>query len=294
MKKAVKRKLKLLTLAKGRDTARCIFCMSPNVTHEHVFSKWMHPYLDTRALRANGIIQFYGRKGIETVTFKFKGPLRHWQIKCVCGGDDQTCNNGWMRKLEEEAEPILAPLMQGQETRILEADQKLIATWAILKVMVVNHQMVHHLQHKQMMKKRVPPSGWGVWIGNYNRKEWLGEWLPRAFAQFPEHILARKKNHESRPNSHTTTQIFKKLLIHVVYCRERAIVTKWRFHRPGGAPLSGPFFKIWPPAGHSIKWPGAPLADQDALVIADSITHGLMAVAQQRGLMPISPPNIRL
>lgn len=289
MKRAIRKKIKLLALATKRNTVRCIFCSSPDVTWEHVFSRWTHRYLSPPPKpRARIFVEVLGAKGRETLNYQMTGPMRDWQIKCVCGGDKSTCNNGWMRDIEESAAPILVPLMLGQNVRISEADQKLIATWAILKVMVVNHRMVHHLQRKQMRHKRAPPRGWGVWIGNYERKTGVAEWLPRSFSLLPDRIFARRKSLDRNPNSHATTQIFKKLLIHVVYCGHPSLVNRWRFSGPNVAPISGQMIRIWPPAGCSIAWPlGSPLTDADAATVADAMLNSVMQVAARLGLLKI-------
>lgn len=288
MKKAVRKKLKLLALAKRGETKRCIFCLSPNVTREHVFSQWTHKYMEPRRPgKANGLIQVYGTKGAERLAFKMPGQMRDWKIKCVCGGTDTTCNNGWMRKLDERIEPILSPLMRGDETRLSEADHKIVATWAILKVMVAHNWMVHHLQRKQMKEKRVPPSGWGVWIGNYDRKTWVEEWVSRPFSILSDAVLARRRSPETMSaNSHATTQVFQKLFIHVVYCRNHRFVFGWRFSPPRVPTLSGHLVRIWPPIGHSTKWPRKFLTDADAAAVADAILNAVMTYTRNLGLAP--------
>lgn len=211
--------------------------------------------------------------------------MRDWQIECVCGGTDDTCNNGWMRRLEETVALILPTLMRGESTRLSEADQKLIATWAILKVMVVNHRMVHHLQRRQMKNKRVLPSGWGVWLADFERKSLPAEWMSRPFSMLPNHIWAKRKSLDRNPNSHATTQIFKRLLIHVVYTPKRDFVSQWKFPGPNRAPLSGQIVRIWPPIGHSIVWPRKALSDSDAMAVADAILSGVMEIARSLGLL---------
>jgi hypothetical protein len=85
MKRAVKRKLKLLDIARLRDTTKCIFCGSPNVTKEHVFSKRFHKFMDPPpAQRAEGVMTMLGHQS-EQITFKWSGPLRDWQVKWLKG-----------------------------------------------------------------------------------------------------------------------------------------------------------------------------------------------------------------
>jgi len=189
------------------------------------------------------------------------------------------------------------PPEEEQPFRLSEDDQKVIATWAIMKVMVVNHSMVHHTQRKQMRTKVEPPDGWAVWIGHYKRTgAWKGEWLSRPFPVIRDDVLARRRSKIAKANSHATTIILQNLFIHVAYCRDRRLVTKWRFYNiasnAGRGPITGHLFKIWPPIGHGIVWPQKVLTDQDAMVISDAIINGVMTVARRLGLVQPTPPPI--
>lgn len=299
MKQPVRRKLKLLALARGSDTKNCIFCGSLGTTKEHVFSKRFHKYLDPRQMeRAEAIVTTLGHT-TEQTTFKMRGPIRDWQVKCVCGGAAASCNNGWMRKLDKRMDSVASRLMhlppeEEVPFRVFEPEQKIIATWAIMKVMVAHHTIIHHMQRKQMKTKIEPPGGWAVWIGYYKRTgNWRGEWLSRTFPVIRGDLLARRRSNVAKANSIAVTMILQNLLIHVAYCRDRRLVTKWRFSGDiEGGPLRGNLFKIWPPVGYSIVWPPTPLSDQDAMVISDAILRGIMTAARRLGLVPANAPPV--
>jgi hypothetical protein len=300
MKRPIRRKLKLLALARNWDTKNCIFCGSPSTTREHVFSQRFHKYLNPAPSgRTDAIVTTLGHTAEQT-TFKLPGPMRDWQVKCVCGWTSTTCNNGWMRKLDakmdaSESRLMRLPREEDLPFRVLEPAQKIIATWAIMKVMVVHHVIIHHMQRKQMREKVEPPDGWGVWIGYYQRsKNSQGEWwVPRPFPVIRYDPLARRKFKVAKANSITTTIVLQNLFIHVVYCRDRRLATKWSFSgNIHGGPLQGNLFKIWPPPGYSIMWPSTPLTDQDAAVISDAILQGVMTVARRLGLVSADPPPV--
>jgi hypothetical protein len=102
MKRLVRRKLKLLDLARNSDTEKCIFCGGLGTTREHIFSRRFHKYLAPRPTeQADAIVTTLGHT-TEQTTFKMRGPIRDWQVKCVCGGTTTTCNNGWMRELDKK------------------------------------------------------------------------------------------------------------------------------------------------------------------------------------------------
>jgi hypothetical protein len=280
MKNTVRVRLKLLKIARARDTDTCIFCGSSNVTREHVFSRWTHKYMLPRTGKATSVIGVQYEDRIETAEFLMSGAMRDWKIKCVCGGDSTTCNNGWMRDLEVSAAPIMTPLILEQRTTLSESDQKIIATWAILKVMVAHHKIVHHMRRKQMRAVPAPTNGWSVWIGNYKRDALKLEWWSRPFPVLPDTVYTKRLSKQAAPNCIATTQIIKNLFIHVVYCPMEDFGTRWRFATPQGGPLSGNLLRIWPPSGIRYLWPQKALSDLDAKTAADAVLVGVLHIAR--------------
>jgi hypothetical protein len=219
--------------------------------------------------------------------------IRDWQIRCVCGGDDTSCNNGWMRRLDEAVDPIMTPLILGQETRLSEIDQRTIAAWAVLKVMVADHSHVHHKQRKQIKRRRRPPAGWSVWIGHYERKTMKEEWLSRPFPVVRDAVFAKRKSKSTfSANSNATTQIIKHLLIHVVHVPIPTFGRRWRFTSEKGRPLSGNLFRIWPISGVSIKWPSGALTDTDAVYVANAIFEAVQRWTREERGLPATPSNL--
>ena len=97
---------------------------------------------------------------------KMPGQMQDWKINCVCGGTRQSCNGGWMKDIEDRAKPISLPLIRGEEARLTDAEQRVVATWAVLKTMVANHEAVSP-EHLQVMYKdhAPPPEGWAYGSG---------------------------------------------------------------------------------------------------------------------------------
>ena len=152
-----------------------------------------------------------------------------------------------MNEIEKLARPIMERMLHGERLRLSETDQKVIATWAILKVMVVHHRFVHHTQRKEMRDKRVPPTGWNVWIATFDRQRWGGQWLSRPFGLDPPGSPRRSGRRGGVPNSHATTQIINHLFIHVVKLPMDDFASRWRWTDPKGAPFTGTLLRIWPP-----------------------------------------------
>jgi hypothetical protein len=260
-----------LTLIKqtDRDTPKCIFCGVSPTTREHVFARWTHKYMPARKSgRAKSHIAIQHVDRVVGRDFNLPGAIRDWQVKCVCA----SCNNGWMSGLETAAEPIMQPLLLSQQTRLFEKDCETIATWAILKSTVVHNKWVHHTRRKFLMRARKPPKDWGVWIANYQRQTWEGEWLSWPVSVRTDAEKLAKK--PSAYNAHITIQMIKNLYIHVTNLPYQDFATKFRFTRPDGSSLG--VVRIWPFDGTSIVWPQKPLLDDDAMMASEAVFRRLI------------------
>lgn len=217
----------------------------------------------------------------DTETVKLPGATRDWQVRCVCGGTHLTCNGGWMKRIEDAAKPAMAPLLKGEETRLSPAQQGAIATWAALKCIVAEcaydgRPITHYAQRKRLMRLRVPPTrGWAVWIGHFERRRWTPEFVQWPF-QVSGQEEARRRRHQTPTyyNSNSLTQVVGNLFVHVMHCPSRVFVERWRFALPD----DGTLYRIWPPSGHSIKWPGRTLTDHDAAVAANAVRDFLLGL----------------
>lgn len=73
-------------------------------------------------------------------------------------------------------------------------------------------------------------------------------------------------------NSHITTQVVGKMFIHVIRSPARDFIERWRF----ALPHKGSLFRIWPPTGISIVWPGEFMTDRDADYTAGAMYDFIM------------------
>jgi len=270
MKSEIRDRLALLAQS-HRDTGKCIFCGVSPTTDEHIFSRWTHKYMLPRTLgKAKSHIGAQHVDRVVGADFKLPGAIRDWQVKCVCG----SCNNGWMSRLDTAVEPLMKPLILGQNTRLFEKDCQTIATWAVLKSMIVHNKWVHHTRRKVLKTAKKPPNGWGVWIANYKRQTWKGEWV-----SWPVSVRADAEKSPKRPspyNAHITIQMINNLFIHVTNLPYENFAEKFRFRRPDGSLLGGDVIRIWPFGGTSIVWPQKPLLDDDAILASKAVFRRLI------------------
>lgn len=270
-------------LVRRKDTKNCIFCGSPTNSGEHLFSRWTHPYLPPRAkgrVTSTVSIEYADGRAVHDAQ-KMPGQMRDWKINCVCGGTKASCNAGWMKDIEDANIPVLRPLILGEQVRLTTAQQRMIATWAVLKTMVANHTAVNpaHLNH--MFREHLPPEEcWGVWIGHYERDQWESEWLTRLFTVLPEEQYhAMSSPHVDFNNGSSTTFILNKLLVVVAQCPDPQFGHRWNFDEQ--VPIKSKLRRIWPLAGDvSVRWPPPVMTDEEAVDVTDAIIRGVKRVAK--------------
>jgi hypothetical protein len=273
-----------------RPPSRCIFCGSTApLTDEHVFSHWTHRFLPPRLMtkyRAMGSITYHDRTDIDII--KRPGDVRDWQIRCVCS---DVCNNGWMRRVENKARRVMIPLITGQQIRLSPANQQIVATWAVLKAMVAEydahgHVTTHHTQRKRMMNSQsISDTTWTVWIGHYVRQRWIISYFAHPFLHLSDKQVARRSNEiATHFNSNMSTRVIGQLFIQIIRSPARDFIRGWRFSTPD----KGALYRIWPPTGFSIPWPGRTMTDHDADYVTTALRDFLMRIVEARGRKP--PP----
>src|SRR5215469_2737801 len=93
----------------ARHPKQCVFCGTPGVTKEHVWGKWLKPYIPRTMINYR---KFHVSQDGQIPDVKEElraGDPRSLSVKCVC----RTCNGGWMGDLQEAAKPVMIPLAMG-------------------------------------------------------------------------------------------------------------------------------------------------------------------------------------
>jgi hypothetical protein len=94
---------------------RCAFCRATEVTEEHVWPKWI-----SRELGHHGGFTMPAPHG-----------LRRMRLLDSTAPVCSTCNNRWLSVLENDVQPVLGPLISGEERTLAPDEQRLLATWAV-------------------------------------------------------------------------------------------------------------------------------------------------------------------
>jgi hypothetical protein len=253
------------TRKRNAKVDKCIFCKSDaTVTAEHILSRRFHGIIrqTEKSFRVLRSVEFPTYSEYEQG--KFNSDPRHWKIKCVC---EKNCNNEWMRRLEERLDLILVSLFTGKEMRIAPSDLADIATWAVMKAIIIDHidpedSTTHHMQRYAVYNNQRPPkNGWAVWLGHYPRK--TCELLIRSapFLSLPKTALAKRKTRlATYYNGAIISYVVGELFVQVVHGPKPLGINKWTFPI---LPDGGSLRRIWPPSSFDVVWPPSAMSNRD-------------------------------
>jgi hypothetical protein len=119
---------------------KCIFCELVGSSREHVISDWILELLNIKG----DSVTFNQRKTFldseNKISFKneLKRTMKYnsYRSNYVC----QSCNNGWMCRLEADVKPILTPLIKGERhpKSLTKEEKVLLALWMAKTTCVID------------------------------------------------------------------------------------------------------------------------------------------------------------
>lgn len=153
--------------------AVCEFCGGLGMSHEHLWSKWMHP-LFPRGMDENSHIQFttHTRQvGPDAMAIRpdiqsKRGHGLARTLRKFC----ERCNNGWMSQVDQRAAAPLAELITGAKSRLDEEDCRSVAAWIAMKAIVGEYTHPESAaipaadRHHVMTAISAPPH-WRIYVG---------------------------------------------------------------------------------------------------------------------------------
>jgi len=205
--------------------------------------------------------------GVARTVKTVSGDARNRGIKAVCG----KCNSEWMGAIEEWVKPSLVPLIKGTGAFLNHDDQRAIATWIAMKTMVGEYfdpsKVAIPLSERQFLRdhRHAPDANWRIWIGNYERVKWLGQWAHASMGIAPS-VRIKDRNPEI-PNTQTTTFVVGKLYAHVFSSEISRLVNQVSL----GSKAIEKIAQIWPIQEDFIAWPTNAMDDADADTMALAI-----------------------
>lgn len=190
---------------KTQKRGKCIFCEGGNLSKEHIWARWIHPYLP-RPVEQNSEHSVRIVNGIgsvpQVVTGEGKlsrpGSPQSQRLRVVC----ETCNNGWMSRIQNGVKNDLSRLIQGEMLNLSEDGFRLLANWATMFAFVWETtapelRTSSPAERAAFMQRQMPPPDWHIWVSTYSGKKhhcaawrragWLqdgGETLPHQSTTF--------------------------------------------------------------------------------------------------------------
>jgi hypothetical protein len=233
----------------------CIFCGEPGVTKEHVWPAWLLPYLPRDAVNHASLTETHHRTHVEREVHVHAGAPYSGRLRIVC----RNCNNEWMSVLQNEAKPILLPLVLGEAHTLYRKHQKILAAWMAMFAMVAEFRSkterriaISPVQRRYLMDLRRPPAHWKIWIGYFEREQLKGVYFHNVL---PIHKRLGNEpttaNGYPLPNTQTTSIVVGKLYAHMISAAGPGIVNRQRI-------TTAPVVQLWPIAKSPLKWPRRP------------------------------------
>jgi len=143
---------------------QCRFCINPANSREHIWSDWILERL---------------RKGDKAISGHISGKAKYWQgrkpglrVRGVC----ETCNLGWMSRLEHVNSPSLGCLMSDLALPALNPTQQTsITRWAVMKAMTMEcstakNRKLFYTRHEceALHLSSAIPAKTFVWLARYS------------------------------------------------------------------------------------------------------------------------------
>lgn len=233
----------------ARPPRICIFCGSGSLSKEHIWPNWANALLtpttpvnriETRLALSPGEDsprEIYRRDIPEQTIEK--------QLRIVC----EPCNNGWMSGIENACRDLITLLIEGKPIKLDVISQRLIATWAVLKLMICEQNDPTNIVTTQEMRtafmnNRTMPSRLRVYIARCGQGGWQSSlW---------RHADTIGRPDQPRPdgiNVQAMTLGIGQLLIHVVHSTTDVFEPVLEHGN------SGLVEQIWPTTKAIIDWP---------------------------------------
>jgi hypothetical protein len=176
----------------------CVFCGGTPVNKEHALPRWLG------RLFTDVVVEF-------SRTFEYSGAereVRAWRgqpFSARVGGPCVACNSGWMSALEQEARPLLIPLVRNHDVQLNAVGQHVVATWAV-KTMLMLRLVAADDDDRELdldvygwiHRTRSPPPAEQVWIASYAGE---GQW-PATFHYYGAAIGRPGGAQPQEPNAH--------------------------------------------------------------------------------------------
>lgn len=206
---------------------KCVWnCGRDTSSAEDVFPNWLRKYLDVRAQRPGRYfeIRHFVRdplipESLEIAHVETEKSLFIKAYETVCG----QCNSEWMSRIQENAKPILIPIIEGERQPLGVHTRQVIATWATMTAIMVEYagdQIVGEARRLAFRDTKLPPPNTWVLLSTVEAEETTAV-----------DMLREQTIDEKRPVLYSLVFTIKSLGVHVL----QGNATRDQQHRMDGA-----------------------------------------------------------
>lgn len=142
---------------------RCVFCGGGPMTAEHVWPVWLLELMEKRLTTTEVVVT---RDGSQMTR-----PSLETTVKQVC----ESCNTGWMSRLEDAAKPILTPMIMGDGLPLTRTrdEMRILAHWILKTYLMCNFYFPPHERfiprrlYSEFFRRQTPPQECAIWVAAY-------------------------------------------------------------------------------------------------------------------------------
>jgi hypothetical protein len=258
---------------------KCIFCgeTEAKITREHIWADWLTSYVTKDLLNYEAgkiTVNLPGLPSSESSRL-IGGDPKSRRVKCVC----VHCNTGWMREIQDQAKPIIVPMLKGEALTLYAKQRNIIAAWIAMAVMCSEFgkdslRAISQADRDYLHNHKIPPlKNWRIWIGHYHRGVSHTQWDRRALLILPKKEVAQARAAAAvslAHNTQSTTYTVGEVLIHAISSEWDKCVRLFHITPPDL------LLDLWPVRGRALIWPPAiTFGDPQAAQIAAGFFDGL-------------------
>ena len=194
----------------------CIFCKSTPVTEEHLFPQWMEKEFskgeDNKHIVNNYEPISYDGSRTKITSKTVNRNIIRLTIKKVC----DTCNNGWMSKIETASKEIIKSLILDEAIIIGSEEQDNLVKWGILKTIIGEFAdrdssgkiAISREERMNFFQTNNPSPNFSVYIGRSMAKEYM--WKAPVYIHFTAYLNHQNFSLISAPKPNVQWSLFVK------------------------------------------------------------------------------------
>jgi len=196
----------------------CVYCGSDrHITKQHIIPNRVRRILPRDSDHYNYRTYTFERTAEHTqIRFEPRrkpGHLGTRKLRAVC----YSCNNGWIREVEEDAFPLVELLVAGAAPVLSPNDVarlRMLCCTIFTMIDLVDERgtAVSQAERTHIRKTLSPPDTWQLYLGRADSREWQLRYRHHSAVSLPHGVLPNGE----KSNVQVSTVVIGKLLLHVI------------------------------------------------------------------------------